>query len=77
MVLSSYRADSETCDNQGMKNTNIYARHRYPSQIISHAVWLSPRTLFLIANSDAYKRLEIKTISSDAFRDYDSVKTFM
>lgn len=26
-----------------MKNTNIYARYRYPSQIISHAVWLYHR----------------------------------
>jgi putative transposase len=26
-----------------MKKTNIYARYRYPSQIISHAVWLYNR----------------------------------
>jgi hypothetical protein len=26
-----------------MKNTNIYAGYRYPSQIISHAVWLYHR----------------------------------
>jgi putative transposase len=26
-----------------MKNTNIYAEYRYPSQIISHAVWLNHR----------------------------------
>jgi transposase-like protein len=30
-------------DNLGMKNTNIYAGYRYPSQIISHAVWLYHR----------------------------------
>ena len=28
------------CDNQGMKKTSIYAGYRYPSQIISHTVWL-------------------------------------
>jgi transposase-like protein len=26
-----------------MKNTNIYAGYRYPSQIISHSVWLYHR----------------------------------
>jgi putative transposase len=26
-----------------MKNTHIYARYRYPPQIISHAVWLYHR----------------------------------
>jgi len=26
-----------------MKNTNLYAGYRYPSQIISHAVWLYHR----------------------------------
>jgi putative transposase len=26
-----------------MKKTNIYAEYRYPSQIISHAVWLYHR----------------------------------
>ena len=42
-VLSTKQADSETCDNLGMQNTNIYAGYRYPPQIISHAVWLYHR----------------------------------
>ena len=30
-------------DNLGMQNTIIYAGYLYPSQIISHAVWLYHR----------------------------------
>jgi hypothetical protein len=29
----------ELCDNLPMNNPNIYTGYRYPSQIISHAVW--------------------------------------
>jgi putative transposase len=44
-----------------MQNTNIYAGYRYPSQIISHAVWLSHR--FTLSLCDIEELLSARGIT--------------
>jgi putative transposase len=44
-----------------MKNTNIYAGYRYPSQIISHAVWLYHR--FTLSFRDIEELLAARSIT--------------
>jgi putative transposase len=44
-----------------MKNTTIYARYRYPSQIISHAVWLYHR--FTLSLCDIEELLAARRIA--------------
>jgi len=44
-----------------MKNPNIYSGYRYPSQIISHAVWLYYR--FTLSHRDIEELLVAKGVS--------------
>jgi putative transposase len=44
-----------------MKNTTIYAGYRYPSQIISHAVWLYHR--FTLSFRDIEELLAAREIA--------------
>ena len=69
-VLSRERADSDTYDNQSMKNTNIYAGYRYPSQIISHTVWLYHR--FALSLRDIEELLAARgiTVSYETIRKW-------
>jgi putative transposase len=53
-----------------MKNTNVYAGYRYPSQIISHAVWLYHR--FTLSFRDIEELLAARgiTVSYETFRKW-------
>jgi putative transposase len=53
-----------------MKNTNIYAGYRYPSQIISHAVWLYHR--FTLSFRDIEELLAARgiTVSYETIRNW-------
>jgi putative transposase len=53
-----------------MKNTNIYAGYRYPSQIISHAVWLYHR--FTLSFRDIEELLAARgiTVSYETVRNW-------
>jgi putative transposase len=53
-----------------MKNTNIYAGYRYPSQIISHAVWLYHR--FTLCFRDIEELLAARgiTVSYETIRNW-------
>ncbi len=53
-----------------MKNTNIYAGYRYPSQIISHAVWLYHR--FTLSFRDIEELLAARgiTVSYETIRKW-------
>jgi putative transposase len=53
-----------------MKNTNIYAGYRYPSQIISHAVWLYHR--FTLCSRDIEELLAARgiTVSYETIRNW-------
>jgi putative transposase len=42
-VLSTWQLPQQLCNNLLIKNLNIYAGYGYPSQIISHAIWLYHR----------------------------------
>jgi putative transposase len=53
-----------------MKNTNIYAGYRHPSQIISHAVWLYHR--FTLSFRDIEELLAARgiTVSYETIRKW-------
>ena len=53
-----------------MKSTNIYAGYRYPSQIISHAVWLYHR--FTLSFRDIEELLSARgiTVSYETIRNW-------
>jgi putative transposase len=53
-----------------MKKTNIYAGYRYPSQIISHAVWLYHR--FTLSFRDIEELLAARgiTVSYETVRNW-------
>jgi putative transposase len=53
-----------------MKNTNVYAGYRYPSQIISHAVWLYHR--FTLSFRDIEELLAARgiTVSYETIRNW-------
>jgi putative transposase len=53
-----------------MKNTNVYAGYRYPSQIISHAVWLYHR--FTLSLRDIEELLAARgiTVSYETIRNW-------
>jgi putative transposase len=53
-----------------MKKTNIYAGYRYPSQIISHAVWLYHR--FTLSFRDIEELLAARGITVS----YETVRTW-
>jgi putative transposase len=51
-----------------MKNTNIYAGYRYPSQIISHAVWLYHRFTFRFRDTEELLAARGITFGGQSFR---------
>jgi putative transposase len=53
-----------------MQKTNIYARYRYPPQIISHAVWLYHR--FTLSFRDIEELLAARgiTVSYETIRNW-------
>jgi putative transposase len=58
------------CDNQGMKKTNIYAGYRYPSQIISHAVWLYHRFTLSLCDIEELLAARGITVSYETVRNW-------
>jgi putative transposase len=53
-----------------MKNTNIYAGYRYPSQIISHAVWLYHRFTLSFRNIEELLAARGITVSYETIRNW-------
>ena len=53
-----------------MKNTNIYAGYRYPSQIISHAVWLYHRFTLSFRDIEELFAARSITVSYETIRNW-------
>ncbi len=53
-----------------MKNTNIYAGYRYPSQIISHAVWLHHRCTLSFRDIEELLATRGVTVSYETVRNW-------
>jgi putative transposase len=53
-----------------MKNTNIYARYRYPPQIISHAVWLYHRFALSLCDIEELLAARGVTVSYETVRNW-------
>jgi putative transposase len=52
-----------------MKNTNIFAGYRYPSQIISHAVWLYHRFTLSLCDIEELLAARGITVSYETIRN--------